>query len=114
MFPGDEPPGVWSPASPQGHRSSVTALPSQDLDADARTEPVEEVQEEGLEIRCHGLALPVSILAVPRAVSCSMKSKDPVTRTTEAALVGTGGKLDSPRRSPGTHAVKIVRGQGSC
>ena len=35
-------------------------------------------------------------------------------RTTEVALAGTGGKLDSPRRSPGTHAVKTVRGQGSC
>lgn len=65
MFPGAEPPGVWSPASPQGHCSSVTALPSQNLDSDARTERVEEVQEKDLEIRYHGLTLLVSILTVP-------------------------------------------------
>ena len=50
--------------APQGHRSSVTALPSQNLDSDARTERVEEVQEKDLEIRYHGLTLLVSILTV--------------------------------------------------
>ncbi|KAI4530736.1 hypothetical protein MG293_018594 [Ovis ammon polii] len=59
---------------PDTRACSSCSDPAKDLDSDARTEPVEEVQEEGLEIRCHGLALPVSILAVPRAVSCSMKT----------------------------------------
>ncbi|KAI4552731.1 hypothetical protein MJT46_017382 [Ovis ammon polii x Ovis aries] len=59
---------------PDTRACSSCSDPAKDLDSDARTEPVGEVQEEGLEIRCHGLALPVSILAVPRAVSCSMKT----------------------------------------
>lgn len=74
---------------------------------------MEEVQEKDLEIRYLGLTLLVSILTFPRTVSCSMKNKDPVTRITDIALVGTGGKPDSLEVAGHTRC-KTVRGRGSC